>query len=181
MEMPRGRLMRINLALIAASLLGLVAAGQAHAQAPVSQADVAAFEGTWTLDVARTDPGGEAERRVITTDGTAMRIEIHRAEDAYPITLVYKFDGSPTTNAFGSGTAVSKLVREGDGLLLYTVFTVRDQPITVHEMLPSRPDGATLVVDVMLRVEHGYQGTAPAGGRTPPNVAKAKRFYQKQP
>jgi hypothetical protein len=173
--------MRITLALIAASLLGFVATGGAQAPAPVSKADVAAFEGTWILDVARTDPGGAPERRVVTTDSTAMRIQIHRAEDAYPITLIYNFDGSPTTNAFGSGTAVSTLVREGDGLLLHTVFTVRDQPITVHEILPSRPDGATLVIDVMLRVEHGYQGTAPASGRTPPNVAKAKRFYQKQP
>jgi hypothetical protein len=172
--------MRITLALVSAVLLGFTGSAQAQAPSPVSRADVAAFEGTWVLDVARTDPGGEAERRVISTDATSMRIEIHRAEDAYPITLVYNFDGSPTTNAFGSGTAVSKLVREGNGLLLDTVFTVREQPITVHELLPARPDGSDLVVDVMLRVEHGYQGTAPASGRTPPNVAKARRFYQKQ-
>jgi hypothetical protein len=173
--------MRITFTVVAAALLGFMAAGEAQAPAPVSQADVAAFEGTWVLDVARTDPGGVAERRVITTDEGAMRVEIHRAEDAFPIRLVYNLDGSPTTNAFGSGTAVSKLVREGDRLLLYTVYTVRDQPITVHELLPSRLDGPELVVDVMLRVEHGYQGTAPASARTPPNVAKAKRFYQKQP
>jgi hypothetical protein len=172
--------MRITLAVVAAAWLGFAVTGEAQAPTPITQADVAAFEGTWVLDVARSGPGTDAERRVITTDGSAMRIEVHRAEDAYPITLRYNFDGSPTTNAFGSGTAVSKLVREGHGLLLYTVFTVREQPITVHEVLPSRPDGTELVVDVMLRVEHGYQGTAPASGRTPPNVAKAKRFYQKQ-
>jgi hypothetical protein len=173
--------MRITLAVIATALLGFAEAGEAQGPTPISQADVAAFEGTWVLDVARPDPGGVAERRVITTDATSMRVEIHRAEDAYPITLIYNFDGSPTTNAFGSGPAVSKLVREGHGLLLYTVFTVRDQPITVHELLPARPVGTELVIDVMLRVEHGYQGTAPAAGRTAPNVAKAKRFYQKQP
>jgi hypothetical protein len=173
--------MRITLAVVAAGLLAVARASEAQGPAPISRADVAPFEGTWVLDVARTDPGGSAERRVITTDGTAMRVEIHRAEDAYPIALIYNFDGSPTTNGFGAGTAVSKLVREGDGLLLQTVFTVRDQPITVHELLPPRPTGPELVVDVMLRVEHGYQGTAPASGRTPPNIAKAKRFYQKQP
>ena len=153
-----------------------------YAQTPLSRADVAPFEGVWVLDVARsglTDVA--AERRVITSGPTSMRIEIHRAEDAYPISLIYKFDGSTTESPFGAGTAVSQLSREGTGLLLQTVFTINNQPITVHELLPSHPYGAELAVAVMLRVEHGYQGVAPASGRTTPNVSKTSKFFHRQP
>lgn len=152
-----------------------------QAQSPLSRTDVAAFEGTWVLDAERSGLSDVAERRVITSGATAMRVDIHRVEDAYPISLVYNFDGSTTANAFGGGTAVSKVSREDDGLLLQTVFTVRNQPITVHELLPMQPDGEELAIDVMLRVEHGYQGVAPAAGRTPPNVSKATKFFHRQP
>jgi hypothetical protein len=173
--------MRITLAALVTMLCGFASVGYAQ-QAPVTRADVAAFEGTWVLDVERSGlTSAQAERRVITTGTNWMRIELHRSRDAYPVALIYNFDGSSTVNPFGGGTAESKLVREGEGFLLHTVFTVRDQPITVHELLPSRPDGAELVIDMMLRVEHGYQGVAPAAGRTPPNVAKAMKFFQRQP
>ena len=154
---------------------------QAGPQQAVSRSDAAPFEGTWVLDPVRSGMTAEdAERRVITADPTAMRVEIHRKEDAYPISLIYKFDGSSTESPFGAGRAVSKLAREGEGLLLQTVFTIRDQPVTVHELLPSRPNGAELAIAVMLRVEHGYQGVAPAAGRTPPNVSKTTKFFHKQ-
>lgn len=165
-------------AAIAITLLSFAAVG--HAQSPVSRADVAVYEGTWVLDAVRSGLT-DAERRVITAGPASMRIEIHRAEDAYPISLVYNFDGSPTENMFGDGTAVSKLTREPEGLLLQTVFTIKDQPITVHELLPPHPDGTELAIAFMLRVEHGYQGVAPAAGRTPPNVSKATKYFHKQP
>jgi hypothetical protein len=172
--------MRIICAAAIATTL-VVFAGVGRAQSSLSRTDVAAFEGTWVLDAVRSGLTAVAERRVITTGPASMRVEIHRAEDAYPISLIYNFDGSPTTNPFGEGTAVSTLTREAEGLLLQTVFTVRNQPITVHELLPARPDGSELAVAVMLRVEHGYEGVAPAAGRTPPNVSKTTKFFYKQP
>jgi hypothetical protein len=171
--------MRIILAVVVTAIVTATSVGRA--QTPISQADMAVYEGTWVLDVERSGlTMAEAERRVITASSTGLRVEIHREADAYPIALIYQFDGSTTMNPFGAGTAESKLSREGAGMLLHTVFTVRDQPITVHELLPARPDGDVLAVDVMLRVEHGYQGVAPAAGRTPPNVAKAVKFYRRQ-
>ena len=182
--------MRIVFAATLVTLLGSALAGYAQSPEssqpgppkPVSRSDVAAFEGAWILDPVRSGlTGADAERRIITAGPTSMRVEIHRAEDAYPIALVYNFDGSPTESPFGAGRAVSTLAREGERLLLQTVFTIRDQPITVHELLPPRPDGAELAIAVMLRVEHGYQGVAPSAGRTPPNVSKTTKFFQKQP
>ena len=171
--------MRFSCAIV---IMGMLSASGPAGQArpSLSQRDVAAFVGTWVLDASRS---GQAEttteRRVITSDPTAMLMEIHRNEDASPITLVYKFDGSPTLKQFGSGTAESRLLRENEDLLLETVFTINNQPITVREVLPSSPPGAEMQVALMLRVEHGYQGVA--SGRTPPNVSKATNVYHRQP
>ena len=168
----------IYAALVVATLLS--SSVDARAQSPVSSADVAVYEGTWVLDVVRSGQA-VAEQRVITAGPTSMQVDIHRAQDARPISLIYNFDGSPTSNAFGEGTAVSRLTRDPNGLLLQTVFTVRNHPITVHELLPMYPDGSELAIAVMLRVEHGYQGVAPAGARTPPNISKGTKIFQKQP
>lgn len=164
-----------------ATIVILSTSGPAGQVAPsLSQRDVAAFVGTWVLDAGRSGhTETTTERRVITSDPTAMLVEIHRNEDASPIALVYKFDGSPTVKPFGSGTAESRLLREEAGLLLETVFTINNQPITVRELLPSSPPGAEMQIALTLRVEHGYQGAVSA--RTPPNVSKANNVYNRQP
>ena len=164
------------------AIFGILSASAPAGQVgpPLSQHDVAAFLGTWVLDPGRSGhTETTTERRVITSDPTAMLIEIHRKEDASPIALVYKFDGSPTMKQFGSGTAESRLLREDTGLLLETVFTINNQPITVRELLPVSPPGAEMHVVLTLRVEHGYQGAVSA--RTPPNVSKATNVYNRQP
>jgi len=153
-----------------------------HTQSIVSAADVVPFQGTWVLDLMRSGlTEAAAERRVITTDSTSMRVEVFRTRDARPFTLVYNLDGSPTTNPFGDGSAVSKLRRDGPGLLTETVYTVKDQPVTVREFLPPMPTGAELAIEVMVRVEHGYQGVPPPLESGAPNAAKATRFFKKQP
>jgi hypothetical protein len=164
------------------AIIGILSASAPAGQVgpSLSQRDVAAFVGTWVLDAGRSgQTETTTERRVITSDPTAMLMEIHRSEDASPIALVYKFDGSSTLKQFGSSTAESRLLREGAGLLLETVFTINKQPITVRELLPSSPPGAEMQVALTLRVEHGYQGAASGGA--PPNVSKAINVYNRQP
>jgi hypothetical protein len=154
----------------------------ADAQSPVSAADVAAFEGTWVLDLVRSGlTSADAERRVITTDPASMRIEVHRPRDVRPFTLIYKFDGSPTNAPFGEGTAVSQLRRDGQSLVAETVYTVKDQPVTVREFLPAAPNGAVLTIEVLVRVEHGYQGVQTPLESNPPNASKTTKFFQRQP
>jgi hypothetical protein len=171
---------RFAAAVVLAMLWSSVSAGQGPPT--VSAADVAAFQGTWVADLERSGLAeSSAERRVITNDATAMRVDVYRARDARPFTLVYKFDGSPNTTPFGDGTAVSTLRREGAGFLTETVYTVKERPVTVRELLPPAPNGSELAIDVMVRVEHGYQVVTPTLDSGAPNAAKAIKYFQKQP
>src|SRR5688500_12338486 len=168
--------MRLGLAAgVVVAALCVTSAGRA--QSLVSEADVAAFQGTWVLDLVRsglTEAG--AERRVIVADTTSMRIDAYRPRDSRPFTLVYNLDRSPTTNPFGEARALSRLRRERPGLLSVTVYTVKVQPVPVRELLPPlrspTPPGAELAIEVMVRVEHGYQG-APSSLESPTNAATA--------
>src|SRR4030095_17229056 len=69
----------------------------AHAQSALTPTDVAGLQGTWILDVARSGIP-QAERRVITTGPTWVRVEMYRAGDDHPPTLTYHLDGSDTLN-----------------------------------------------------------------------------------
>jgi hypothetical protein len=168
----------------AAVVLAVVWCSASEGQAPpaVSAADVAALQGTWVLDLERSGlTESSAERRVISNDATSMRVDVHRARDARPFTLVYKFDGSANTTPFGDGTAVSSLRREGTGFLTETVYTVNERPVTVREVLPSALHGSELAIEVMVRVEHGYEVVTPTLDSGAPNAAKAIKYFQKQP
>ena len=155
----------------------------AGAQAPgkVSLADIRALEGTWVLDVERSGlTPAEAERRVMSLGPAWLRVDLHRKGDAQPVALIYNLDGASNINAFGAGTAVTKLTRDDDYLVLETVFTVNSQAVTLNERVPLVP-GLDLPIDTMLRVEHGYQGVPPPGVKTPPNVSSVKKIFSKQP
>jgi len=151
-------------------------------QAPgkVSSADVRALEGAWVLDVMASGlTEADAERRVVTLGPTWLRVDLHRPRDEQPAALIYNLDGSTNVNPFGSSTAETKLTRAGEYIVLETVFTVNKQAVTMNERVPLVP-GLDLPIEVMLRVEHGYQGVAPAGVRTPPNVSNVTKIFRKQ-
>ena len=153
----------------------------AQAAGKVTPADLKVLEGTWILDVERSGlTQAEAERRVMSAGPGWLRLDLHRAGDAQPVALIYNLDGSSNVNAFGAGTAVTKLTREGDQMVLETVFTVNNQAVTLNERVPLVP-GLNLPVETMLRVEHGYQGVPTAGVRTPPNISNVKKIFTKQP
>ena len=160
----------------------LCSAAYSHAQTAVAPAEVSMFDGRWVLDVGRSGlPDADSEQRVITTVPTSLQVEVHRTRDARPFTLIYNLDGSPTSVPFGDGTVVSRLSRDQQGLVLESVFTIKNQPITVREVLPSGASGNELPIAVTLRVEHGYQGPAPATAEAPSNVAKTTKIFVKHP
>jgi hypothetical protein len=164
-----------------AIILTILCCAPVFAQAPqkVSASEVRALEGTWVLDVARSGlTEAEAERRVMSLGPAWLRIDLHRARDKRPVSLIYNLDGSTNVNAFGDGTAVTKLTREGDVIVLETVFTVSKQAVTLRERVPLVP-GLNLPVESMLRVEHGYQGVPTSGVRTPPNVSNLTKIFHK--
>jgi hypothetical protein len=172
--------MRIMCAALMSLAVVLSSALHAQTSGKVSPADLHLWEGTWVLDVARSGlTPAEAERRVMTLGPTWLRVDLHRPRDQQPAALIYQLDGSANVNAFGSSTAVTKLSRDGEYVVLETIFTVNNQAMTMRERVPLVP-GLDLPVDVMLRVEHGYQGVAPAGGKTPPNVSNVTKVFLKQ-
>jgi hypothetical protein len=148
-------------------------------------ADLVGLEGNWVLDVMRSGlTPAEAERRVMKVGPTWLRLDIYRPKSTEPIALIYNLDGSENVNAFGPDTAVTRLSRDGERVVLETVFTVNKQAVTMRELLPLVPKGFDLSVEVVLRVEHGYQGVAPPGpagsSRMPPNISNATKIFQKQ-
>jgi hypothetical protein len=162
--------------------LALLVPAVAAAQAPgkVTLADLKVLEGTWILDVEKSGlTQAETERRVMSSGPAWLRVDLHRAADAQPVALIYNLDGSSNVNAFGAGTAITKLAREGEQIVLDTVFTVNNQAVTLHERVPLVP-GLNLPIETMLRVEHGYQGVPTAGVRTPPNISNVKKIFTKQ-
>src|SRR5678815_4188154 len=111
--------------IICAALMSLLVAVSAalHAQTPgkVSAADLHPWEGAWVLDVARSGlTPAESERRVMTVGPTWLRVDLHRPRDEQPAALIYNLDGSTNVNAFGSSTAVTKLSRDGEYVVLET-------------------------------------------------------------
>jgi hypothetical protein len=177
---------RMCAVVVVLATLSLPAVVGSQGQRTLSAADLVALEGTWVLDVVRSRlTASDDERRVIKLGPTWLRLDIYRPTSPQPIALIYNLDGSDNVNAFGSDTAVTKLRREGERMLLETIFTVNNQPVTAQELMPLVPSGLDLPVEVILRVEHGYQGVAPpgasAGTRTPPNVSNGIKIFQKQP
>jgi len=170
----------ISATLIVLSTL-FAAALRGQAPGKVSLEDVRALQGAWALDLAKSGlTETDAERRVVTLGPTWLRMDLHRPTDAPPTSLIYNLDGTTNVNAFGSSTAVTKLTRDGEYVVLETVFSVNTQAVTLHERVPLVP-GLDLPIDVMLRVEHGYQGVAPTGSKTSPNVSSVTKFFRKQP
>ena len=147
----------------------------------VSLADLRYLPGVWVLDLGSSGlPETDAEQRTITLGATWLRVDIQRKSSAQPISLIYNLDGASNINAYGSGEAVTRLTRAGDDILLETVLTVNKQAVTLTERVPLVP-GLNLPVEVMLRVEHGYEGVAPSGSKTPPNTSSARKIFRKQP
>ena len=173
--------MRIICATVIVCSTLFTAALRGQAPGKVSVDAVRALEGTWVLDLAKSGlAAADAERRIVTLGPTWLRMDLHRPADAPAMALIYNLDGSTNVNAFGSRTATTKLTRDGEYVVLETEFSVNGQAVTMHERVPLVP-GLDLPIEVMLRVEHGYQGVAPAGAKASPNVSTATKIFQKQP
>ncbi len=166
-----------------AASLGLVAfvlaSNVVRAQVSDRSADFVRLVGTWELD-ASGSPSLAAERRVISISPEWLRIEILRVEDDRPPVLTYRFDGEDAVNAFGSGRAISRLLRDNGALITETIYEVRNSPITVRETLSVNPEGTEMTVNTTLRVEHGYEGAGAPNESKPPNVATATTVFRRR-
>jgi hypothetical protein len=113
------------------------------------------FSGTWTMDPSRSEsavqnePIGPVTIVISQTDGE-VRIETTRAQGKSVVT--YKLDGSEIK--IPGGTA--KTHWDGSTLITEAVRDVQGQTVTTKETRRLASDGAEMLVETMLVVQHGY-------------------------
>jgi hypothetical protein len=98
------------------------------------------FSGTWTFDEAKSDPAparagggggrgggrmGGAPATAMTIKQTAGELSMDRTTAQGAQTVVYKLDGSESTNTIGMGPATSKAMWDGNKLVITTTQTVQ--------------------------------------------------------
>lgn len=133
-----------------AALFASAAGGQ-----PVSRSD---FSGVWTMDRTRSESAAQEQpvgvvRLAITQTATTLAVETTR--DGKPELVTYPIGEPPSApmevrglrRAFWDGTA---LVNEGS-------VDIRGQTIAFREVRIPAADGAEMVVETTLKVEHGYE------------------------
>jgi hypothetical protein len=136
------------------------------------------FSGTWTFDEAKSDPaparagggggggGGRGGGRMGGAPPTAMTIKQTPAELSMDRTtaqgaqtVVYKLDGSESTNTIGMGPATSKAVWDGARLVITTTQTVqgRGGEITINSKEIYSVQGPTLTIETTRTTPGGEQ------------------------
>ena len=125
------------------------------------------FSGTWTFDEAKSDPapargggggggGGRGGGRMGGAPATAMTIKqtpaqlsMDRTTAQGSQTVVYKLDGSESTNTIGMGPATSKAAWDGSRLVITTTQTVqgRGGEITINSKEIYSVQGSTLTIE----------------------------------
>ena len=161
-------------------MLGFLSSGSIiGAQTVVARADLEPLVGAWTLDATKSG-ASEAERRLVTLGPGWMRVEMFRAGDDRPPTLIYNLDGSSNVSPFGSGTAKTELRQEPGAIVTVAIITINDRPVTVQERLQVSSAGE-MTVAVTLRVEHGYQGVLAPLEKRAPNLAETIKYFRKDP
>ena len=137
------------------------------------------FSGTWTFDEAKSDPAparagggggggggrgggrmGGAPATAMTIKQTATELSMDRTTAQGSQTVVYKLDGSESTNTIGAGPATSKATWDGARLVVTTTQTVqgRGGEITINSKDIYSVQGTTLTIDTTR--------TTPAGDQT---------------
>ena len=156
-------------ALTAALLLSIALPTAVLAQAKTD------FSGTWTFDEAKSDPaparagggGGRGGGRMGGAPATAMTIKqtpaeltIDRTTAQGAQTVVYKLDGTESTNTIGMGAATSKASWDGARLVIATNQTVqgRGGEITIDSKETYSVQGNILTIETTR--------TTPAGAQT---------------
>ena len=136
------------------------------------------FSGTWTFDEAKSDPAparagggggggggrgggrGGAPATAMTIKQTAGELSMDRTTAQGTQTVVYKLDGTESTNTIGAGPATSKAMWDGARLVITTTQTVqgRGGEVTITSKEIYSVSGNILTIETTR--------TTPAGDQT---------------
>jgi hypothetical protein len=132
------------------------------------------FSGTWTFDEAKSDPAparagggggrgggrmGGAPATAMTIKQTAGELSMDRTTAQGAQTVVYKLDGSESTNTIGMGPATSKAMWDGNKLVITTTQTVqgRGGEITINSKDIYSVQGNVLTIETTRTTPGGDQ------------------------
>jgi hypothetical protein len=116
------------------------------------------FSGTWTMDEARSvsptfDSFVGPVVWTIRQTADQMTVDIKRGPKSF--TLTYKlYDKVPTGPP--TGAAAYRGYWEGDVLVTETAQEIQGQTVTTREMRRLQPGGSEMLVERLVKVEHGY-------------------------
>ena len=122
------------------------------------------FSGTWTMDAAKSDPapqgrGGGGGGGTQTVKQTASELSVQTEGRQGPQTMVYKLDGSPSTNKVmgrgGEQEVKSTAKWDGSSLVIETTRDFNGMSITTKEV--RKMDGASMVVETSVNTPQGEQ------------------------
>ena len=145
------------LALMTAVILPFAARAQTKAD----------FSGTWTLDTAKSDPppqgrgGGGGGGGTQTIKQTATELSITSEGRGGPQTMVYKLDGSESTNQVmgrgGAQSVKSTAKWDGSSLVVETTRDFQGMAITTKEVRRLDNGGKEMLVDSTTQTPNGEQ------------------------
>ena len=126
------------------------------------------FSGTWTLDTAKSDPppqgrggGGGGGGGTQTIKQTANELSITSEGRGGPQTLVYKLDGSESTNQVmgrgGAQTVKSTAKWDGSSLVIETTRDFNGTAITTKEVRRLDSGGKEMHVETTAQTPNGEQ------------------------
>ena len=127
----------------------------------VAQNDFNRFVGSWVMDLgvsdtARADPAQRLRHVVMDIAHDEEKIRIQTTRDEEVITNQYRLR-PPKTPVAAAGIDASFVHWEGEKLVTYTQSRINGMAVTLLERRQVSPDGAEMIVETMLTVQHGYQ------------------------
>jgi hypothetical protein len=145
-----------------ATLAAVIIPFAARAQ---SKAD---FSGTWTLDTAKSDPppqgrggGGGGGAATLTIKQTGTELSIMSEGRQGPQTLIYKLDGSESTNQMmgrgGATPAKSTAKWDGSSLVIETTREFNGMSIMTKDVRRLDNGGKEMIVETTAQTPNGEQ------------------------
>jgi hypothetical protein len=130
-------------------------AAAASAQTLPSKPD---FSGIWTMDNSRSESAAQEQpigvvRLAITQTGSSLAVETNR--DGKTETITYPIDLELSGRAEMRG--LRRAFWDGPALINEGSVDIRGQTIAFREVRMPAADGAEMVVETTLKVEHGYE------------------------
>ncbi len=117
------------------------------------------FSGIWTMDEARSvsathDTFVGPVVWMIKQNDQEMTVDVKRGPKSF--TLTYKLYGKMPTGPATEGVPSYRGYWEGDTLVTETAQNIQGQTVTTKEMRTLQPGGREMVVERLVKVEHGY-------------------------